>query len=131
VRQKLKGMRLLFLGATFCSLGCVVTREESIIGTYLARTPCSTTTLTVNIDHTFVQSVRTLSGQVNEIDGKWTLDATTGWMDFKPFLDFSQTALGRRGHGFLARVEHLPKGLTMGPMDVACLDSLHEADYVK
>jgi hypothetical protein len=109
--------------------GCRVTSERLIVGTYRAEAPCETITLVVNRDYSFVQSVRTHTGEINRLSGKWSSDKYG--VTFKPFLDFLDNGQGsqRAFAGFLPEV--MPRGITMGPIIVKCPDSDHEIDYVK
>jgi len=115
----------------FSCLGCRVTSERAIAGTYKAEAPCETITLVVNSDHTFVQSVHTSIGEVRRLSGRWSMDRRGGGLTFVPFLDFLNDGAGRqtRGAGFWP--ESLPRGLTMGPIIVKCPDSQHQIDYIK
>jgi hypothetical protein len=132
VRQALmRAHKLVFATLFLLTSACVVTHDEDIAGTYIAKTPCATITLAVSVDHTFVQRVRTFSGETNELRGKWAVDVNTGWTSFEPFLGFSRSERGERGTGYSAKVERLPEGLTMGPMIITCPDSAHEVNYVK
>jgi hypothetical protein len=119
----------------FSAVGCYVTNERSIVGTYKAETPCVTITLAVKQDHSFVQSVRTISGDTRQLTGKWTIhewqqgDTT---VDFDPFLDFINDEHGGSasgGTGF--RPERWPGAILMGPIIVKCPESSYKIDYVK
>ncbi len=123
----------------FSCLGCHVTSERSIVGTYRAEAPCVTITLVLSGDHSFVQSVRTTSGETKQLIGKWSIDQwdidhqVVKTVDFDPFLDFSEDEHGRQGKpgrtGF--RPERWPRGVLMGPIIVKCPDSGYKIDYVK
>ena len=116
-------------------VGCHVTSERSIVGTYKAEAPCVTITLAVKQDHSFVQSVRTTSGETRQLTGKWTIHEwgqglTT--VDFDPFFDFLNDEhgdAGSSGTGF--RPERWPRGILMGPIIVKCPESSYKIDYVK
>jgi hypothetical protein len=108
-----------------------VTSERFIVGTYRAVAPCETITLVVNRDLSFVQSVRTSSGETNQLSGRWSVDKATKWLDFEPFLDFRSDDRGRQIGGFSSFAEMLPGSVTMGPMILKCPDSDHKIDYVK
>lgn len=105
--------------------------EQTIVGTYRAEAPCATITLIVNRDHSFVQSVRTNSGEANQLSGKWSVDKAHKTVDFEPSLDFIDDDRGRRIRGSIFVPELMPRGLTMGPIIVKCPDSPHQIDYVK
>ena len=113
-----------------CS-GCRVTSERFIVGTYRAEAPCVTITLEVNRDHSFVQSVRTHSGEANKLVGRWSVDTSERLLNFEPFLDFLDDSRGRQVGGMSSPVELLPRGITIGPEIVKCPDSTHEIDYIK
>jgi hypothetical protein len=123
----------------FSCTGCHVTSERSIVGTYRAEAPCVTITLVVKRDHSFVQSVRTRSGETKELVGKWRIDQwkidpqPVKTVDFAPFLDFSEDEHGRQGGpgGTGFRPERWPRGILMGPIIVKCPDSGYKIDYVK
>lgn len=131
----MQGMRLrellLVCPLIFSCLGCRVTSERWIVGTYRAKSPCVTITLVVNRDHSFVQTVLTNSGGTNQVVGKWTVNSKTAWVDFKPFLDFRNDAHGRQVGGASFIADAMPKGIAMGPIIVQCPDSGYEIDYVK
>jgi hypothetical protein len=67
--------------------GCLVKSDRFVAGTYHAESPCATITLIVQRDHSFVQSVHTNAGGVNQLSGSWDRDEK-GWITFRPFLDF-------------------------------------------
>jgi hypothetical protein len=120
-------------------LGCHITSERFIVGTYRAEASCVTITLVLNRDHSFVQSVRTKTGETNQLKGKWFIrqwsidHRTQETVDFDSFLDFHEDYHGRDGvpgeTGFTP--ELLPKGITMGPIIVNCPDGPDQIDYVK
>jgi hypothetical protein len=127
----------VFLGsALLCScLGCHVTSERLIVGTYRAEAPCVTITLVLNRDHSFLQTVRTTSGETKQLTGKWTIGQ---WgqgiktVDFDSFLDFSKNEHGLQGSGGTGfRPELWPRGILMGPVIVECSESSYKIDYVK
>lgn len=126
---------LLLFPLILSGIGCHVTSERSIVGTYKAEAPCVTITLAVKQDHSFVQSVRTTSGDTRQLTGKWTIHewrqgVTT--VDFDPFLDFINDEHGGAesgGTGF--RPERWPRGILMGPIIVKCPESSYKIDYVK
>jgi hypothetical protein len=122
---------LLAFVFVFPCLGCPVTSERFIAGTYRAEAPCGTITLVVNRDHSFVQSVQMKSGDANQLSGKWHVERNYRTVRFEPFLDFLDDTRGRqqRERGFSADV--MPRGISMGPIIVKCPDSSHEIDYVK
>lgn len=131
MRHLQKGCVLL-AGALVFSVGCSITNEKYIVGTWQAEAPCEAITLSVNRDHSFVQSVRTSSGDLRSLLGRWHFDSIRGWIDFEPFLDFANDTNGRRVASFGSpHVELLPKGPTMGPLLIKCPDSFHQIDYVK
>jgi hypothetical protein len=111
-------------------LGCHVTSERFIVGTYRAEASCAVITLVVNRDHSFAQSVRTNTGEVNQVTGTWALDEK-GWITLRPFLDFLRDDHGRQLEGAFFRPELLPRGVTLGPIVMKCPDSDHQIDYVK
>jgi len=120
-------------------LGCHVTSERFIVGTYRAEAPCVTVSLVLNQDHSFVQSVRTTSGETKQLKGKWLMrqwridDDGVSTVDFDSFLDFHEDWRGREGGpgetGFTP--ERWPRGILMGPIIVKCPDSDYKIDYVK
>jgi hypothetical protein len=120
-------------------LGCHVTSERFIVGTYRAEAPCVTITLVLNRDHSFVQSARTAAGETKQVKGKWfirqwgTDHPTEKTVDFDSFLDFHEDYHGREGGpgetGFIP--ERWPRGVLMGPIIVQCPDSGYKIDYVK
>ena len=130
--QTVRLRRTLLVSALMltCS-GCRVTSERFIVGTYRAEAPCATITLQVNHDHSFVQSIRTHSGETNRLTGRWSVDKAEKTVQFEPFLEFLEEGLGRQISGFSSPVEMLPRGITIGPEIVKCPDSKHEIDYVK
>ena len=118
----------------FSEVACYVTSERSIVGTYKAETPCVTITLAVKQDHSFVQSVRTTSGDTRQLTGKWTIHQRQGdtTVDFDPFLDFiNDEHGGAEGGGTGFRPERWPRGILMGPIIVKCPESSYKIDYVK
>jgi hypothetical protein len=130
---------LLVSALTFCGLGCQVTSEWFIVGTYRAEAPCVTITLVLNRDHSFVQSARTTAGETKQVTGKWFIrqwgtDHPTGkTVDFDSFLDFHEDYRGREeGPGETGFIpERWPRGVLMGPIIVQCPDSGYKIDYVK
>jgi hypothetical protein len=98
-----------------------------------------TITLVLNRDHSFVQSVRTTSGETKQLTGKWGVDQwntdhqMVKTVDFDSFLDFSEDEHGREGGsgGTGFRPERWPRGVLMGPIIVRCPDSSYKIDYVK
>jgi hypothetical protein len=128
---------LLTFATILASLGCSVTNERSIVGTYRAEASCVTITLVLNPDHSFLQTARTSSGHTNQVNGKWRIDNSNKSfeiVDFEPFLDFQIDHRGRNGEGpgetgFHA--ERWPRGILMGPIIVECPDSAEKIDYVK
>ena len=116
-----------------------MTSKQSVQGTYRAETPCVTITLLLNRDHSFVQSVRTTSGEKKELAGKWSIDQFNidhkmiETVDFDSFLDFSEDERGRQGGpgGTGFRTERWPRGVIMGPVIVHCPNSSYKVDYVK
>ncbi len=130
---------LLVFTLIFSCSGCHVTSERYIAGTYRAEAPCVKITLVLNQDHSFVQSVRTTSGEKKELVGKWGIDQKSidhqmvEMVDFDSFLDFSEDERGRQGGlgGTGFRPERWPRGILMGPIIVQCTDSSYKIDYVK
>jgi hypothetical protein len=123
---------ILISALIFSCLGCQVTSERSIVGTYRAEAPCETIILELNRDHTFIQSVRTHSGEINRLKGRWWLDKSDNIVMFDHFLDFLNDGRGDRGGGGTGfKAERMPRGITMGPIIVKCPDSDHEIDYIK
>ena len=125
---------LLISVPIFVGLGCSVTHEESIVGTYLAEAPCVTITLVVNRDHSFVQSAKANSGVTNRLSGKWRIDKSEKsfeTVDFEPFLDFHTDGHGLAGGLTGFHAERWPRGVLMGPVIVQCSDSSYKIDYVK
>jgi len=94
-----------------------------------------TITLVMNEDHSFVQSVRTTSGDSKQITGRWKIEESrqgVKTVDFDSFLDFSNDFRGSQvGEGTGFWPERFPRGILMGPIIVKCPDSSHEIDYVK
>ena len=111
-------------------VGCQVTQERSIIGTYRAEAPCVTITLALKQDHMFMQSAQTASGGRNELVGKWYLGPDHDLI-LKPALGFSHSALGEKRDLSGGPVDRTPRGVAFGPIIVACPDSSHEVDYIK
>jgi hypothetical protein len=123
--------RVLLISALFFScLSCRVTSERFIVRTYRAESPCVTITLVVNRDHSFVQSVHTHAGEINQLSGSWSVDKS-GVVTFKPFLDFLNDDHGRQLGYTSFSAEVMPRGITMGPVIVKCSDSGHRVDYIK
>jgi hypothetical protein len=131
-------IRRAFLASalTFFCLGCHVTSERFIVGTYRAEAPCVTITLVLNRDHSFVQSARTTSGETKQLTGKWNIDQWAQGVktvDFDAFLDFHEDYHGLEGGlgetGFIP--ERWPRGVLMGPIIVQCPDSGYKIDYLK
>lgn len=93
-----------------------------------------TITLVVRPDHSFVQSLQTRSGRINEVKGKWWLDGDK-IVEFDSFLDFLNDERGEGGTGMGGtgfRPERWPGGgVMMGPIIVKCPESGYKVDYVK
>src|SRR5271168_952888 len=81
--------RTLALSLLVPLVACTVTREESIAGTYVLEAPCLTATLVVKRDHSFLQTVRTDSGETNRLTGVWSVDRE-GFVYFRPILDLKE-----------------------------------------
>jgi hypothetical protein len=101
----------------FAFLGCHVTSERFIVGTYQAEAPCVTITLVLNRDHSFVQSVRAHTGEINRLSGEWTTDKYG--VTFKPFLDFLNDDHGRQLQFASFSPEVMPRGITNGANNCA------------
>jgi len=116
---------------SFLSLGCHTVNESKLIGTWRAEASCVTITLVVNPDHSFVQSVRTHTDEINRLTGRWSLDRRDKMMTFRPFLDFLNDRNGRQmGFASFPPVVMGPV-IEMGSIIVKCPDSDHQIDYVK
>jgi hypothetical protein len=107
---------------------CIEVNEPKVIGTWTAETRCVDVRLEVLPDHTFVQSVRTIDGATNHVNGTWSLNRYG--MNFKPFLDLADDTTGKQVVGMGSPVEWIGV-LHMGPMMVKCADSRSEVDYTK
>jgi len=87
----------------FSCFGCQVTNERFIVGTYRAEARCVTITLELNRDRSFVQSVRTTTGETKELIGIWGIDERSidhqkvKTVNFDSFLDFHLDYHGRQG----------------------------------
>jgi hypothetical protein len=128
--RKLK-WTLLMSAPIFASLGCHVTSERHIVGTYRAEAPCETITLVVNADHTFTQNVRVNSGETNQVTGKWSINRDSKYVTFEPFLEFNNDRRGLLEGSFSATAEVSPKGIVVGSAIVKCPDSTYRIDYGK
>lgn len=125
---------VLFVVLFLPCLSCRMNTESILVGVWRMESPCATVKLVVSRDHSFVQSVRTASGQTNLLKGTWRvshLGSSGDVADFEPFLDFREEARGTQvvSGGFSPDV--LPRGFVMGPIIAKCPNSDHEIDYVK
>ncbi len=121
---------LTALGISF--LGCLVTKERSLVGSYkMLDLTCTEITLAVREDHTFEQVAKSpFRETVNRIDGHWSLH--DGWLEFKPFLNFTHNPRGQQIAGLYGRPERMPRGVTIGPEIASCPDGVaHKVDYIK
>lgn len=112
-------------------LGCNTVNESRLVGTYRADGLCVAITLTVNPDHSFVQSAETRTGEKNRLTGKWSVDKKDKTVTFEPFLDFLNDTQGKQVGGASFPPETTGLGIKMGPVIVRCPDSDHEVDYLK
>lgn len=122
---------LLMLAVTVQGLGCFTVKEHRVVGTYRAKAPCVTITLTVKPDHSFVQTAQTDRGQISRITGTWSVDKGPKIIIFKPFLDFLSDEGGRQVDLATFGPEDFGAAVVMGPAVVSCDKSVQEADYVK
>jgi hypothetical protein len=113
------------------AVGCRGKNEAQAVGKYSTGESCIEVTLRVNSDHTFLQKVTAKKIEINRLSGAWSLDKKTGFIHFKPFLDFLSDFHGREVGGFSAPVEGLGSTVELGPVMVKCPDSLGEMNYVK
>jgi hypothetical protein len=133
--MQIVGKAFLASAVTVLCVGCYVTSERSIVGTYRAEAPCATITLALNPDHSFVQAVRTSAGESKQLTGKWSFGQGADgnklvYVD--RFLDFREDYHGREGTGGTGFIpERWPRGILMGPVIVQCQESAHKIDYVK
>jgi hypothetical protein len=128
----LKTLALAATG-TFVALlttGCSVSDERVIVGSYNAEAPCTTISLAMRADHTFVQIATDGFGHTMKTNvGHWSLK--NGWVHFEPFLLFQYDPKGGLG-SLSAQPERLPRGTTIGPELVRCPDGqLSKTDYIK
>jgi hypothetical protein len=113
---------LLFLAA------CTVTREDYIAGTYLLTAPCVTAALVLKLDHSFLQTVRTNSGETNRLTGVWSV-SRGGFVYIRPILSLRDASRGQKIGGLASKVEWSMDGRRIGPEIVQCADSAYEVDY--
>jgi hypothetical protein len=81
------------------------------------------------IDHSNKSQNRQLA-KPNRVDGQWSI--RDGWLEFKPFLNFTNNPRGEQIAGLSAQPETRPRGITIGPEIASCPDGVaHKVDYLK
>ena len=111
------------------SLGCRVTGERRIVGTYKADCPCLKITLLLKSDHAFVEKTITNTGKIGELRGRWSIDQKFKTVDLRPFLDFREGEPGKESDIGSFKPEFWFGRITIGPIVVKCPESDYEINF--
>jgi hypothetical protein len=80
--------------------------NSQMVGQYRAEFPWGPASLTLNADHSFKQTMRTKTGEFQEITGRWKLDGSwPAHLSLEPYWDLTHFGPGGRLSGAYLSVE--------------------------